>query len=184
MARGSCSCKIGRPPSSVRATVEGAPMGWPSLEGKARHIPTPSKRDLGVPMAAPLSGTEVPCSPHSEESPEGDRPSPSTLAADFETRSPNLTPSPSLSRSFEKSGLKKRLAWKSSKEGTSQNSLKMPCSGSRVFPEAGLQEKFGLSVVARVRACGGKGDGVRKRRPRLSKRWRRRLGNAMGRVRH
>ena len=76
MARGSCSCKIGRPPSSVRATVEGAPMGWPSLEGKARHIPTPSKRDLGVPMAAPLSGTEVPCSPHSEESPEGDRPSP------------------------------------------------------------------------------------------------------------
>ena len=74
MARGSCI--IGRPPSSVRATVEGAPMGGPSLEGKARHLPTPSERDLGVPMAAPLSGTEVPFSPHSEESPKGDRPSP------------------------------------------------------------------------------------------------------------
>ena len=72
----SVRCIVGRPPSSVRATVEGAPMGWPSLEGKARHIPTPSKRDLGVPMAAPLSGTEVPCSPHSDESPKGDRPSP------------------------------------------------------------------------------------------------------------
>ena len=42
LARGSCI--IGRQPSSVRATVEGAPMGWPFLEGKARHIPTPSKR--------------------------------------------------------------------------------------------------------------------------------------------
>ena len=40
------------------------------------------------------------------------------------------------------------------------------------------------SWAGRVRACGGKGDGVRKRRPRLSNRWRRRLGNAMGRVRH
>jgi len=66
----------GRPPSSVRAAVEGAPMGWPSLEGKARHIPTSSQRDLGVPMAAPSSGTEVPCSPQSDESPKGDRPSP------------------------------------------------------------------------------------------------------------
>ena len=74
MARGSCI--IGRPPSSVRAAVEGAPMGGPSVEGKARHQPTPSERDLGVPMAAPLSGTEVPFSPHSEESPKGDRPSP------------------------------------------------------------------------------------------------------------
>ena len=73
-ARGSCI--IGRPPSSVRAAVEGAPMGWPSLEGKARHIPTSSQRDLGVPMAAPSSGTEVPCSPQSDESPKGDRPSP------------------------------------------------------------------------------------------------------------
>ena len=66
----------GRPPSSVRAAVKGAPMGWPSLEGKARHIPTSSQRDLGVPMAAPSSGTEVPCSPQSDESPKGDRPSP------------------------------------------------------------------------------------------------------------
>ena len=66
----------GQPPSSVRASVEDAPMGWSSLEGKARHPPTSSKRDLGVPMAAPSSGTEVPCSPQSEESPEGDRPSP------------------------------------------------------------------------------------------------------------
>ena len=51
-------------------------MGWPSLESKARHTPTPSKRDLGVPMAAPLSGTEVPCWPQSDESPTGYRPSP------------------------------------------------------------------------------------------------------------
>ena len=64
------------PPSSVRAAVEGAPLGGPSLEGKARHLPTPTKRDLGVPMAAPLIGTEVPCSPQSDESPNGDRPSP------------------------------------------------------------------------------------------------------------
>jgi len=52
-----------------------------------------------------------------------------------------------VSRSFEKNGLKKRLAWKSSKEGTIQNSLKMPCSGSRSLPEAYFKKSLAWSLL-------------------------------------